>query len=168
MRRIDSFFSLTAAFQALIAEASLMAESYSRSYAMMHSLSVKDGSCLLSDAQAYRENIHTFRDQLACYVGSYIDLDKLGDTFAAGRLFNETVATMRSRAQKSLSSLRDCFYEHNDSRALLNAIEDLKNAANSYIDICIEVVETNPELKGQRKLFGVEELVERYDLFHLE
>lgn len=168
MRRIDSFFDLTAAFQALTAEASMIAESFSRSYAMMHSLKVKESSSLLSDAQAYRENIHIFRDQLSSYADSYINLDKLGDTFTTSRLFNEAVATMRSRAQKSLSRLRDCFYEHSDCRALLNTIEDLKNAANSYIDVCIEVVATNPELKGQRKLFGVEELVERYDLFHLE
>lgn len=168
MKRTDNFIDLTIAFQTLTAEASLIVESCSWCYAMTYTFHMRESGDLLGDVQTYRENIHAFRNQLAYYIDNYIDLDKLSDTHTTDKFFSEVVATMRSRAQKSLSNLRRCFNKYSNNQTLLDAIEDLKNATNDYIDLCINIIMTNPRLKRQRDLLGVETLIEKYDLHYLK
>lgn len=53
---------------------------------------------------------------------------------------------------KILDFLICCFDKYNNNKLLLEAIDDLKNATNDYIDLCINIIATNPKLKRQRDL----------------
>lgn len=75
---------------------------------------------------------------------------------------------MRNRAQKSMNNLKRCFNKYSNNRGLLEAIEDLKNTTNDYVDLCVTVIKTDSRLKSQRDIFGVDKLIEKYDLHHLK
>lgn len=129
---------------------------------------IKENNDLLGDVYTYRENIQAFRRQLKYYSKHYKDLDKLSDTQTTDKFFSEVVTTMRSRAQKSMNNLKRCFNKYSNNRELLEAVEDLKNTTNDYVGLCVIIIKTNSRLKSQRDIFGVDRLIEKYDLHHLK
>lgn len=165
MRIIDSFFDLTISLCALTAEASLLTEDFSWS-AATEKLHFKERK-LLGSVHTYRKNIQAFQRQLKYYVENYRDLDDFDDDHTTNKFFTETVATMRSRAQKSVNNLVRCFAKYSNNEALLEAVNDLIAATNEYIDLCVYIVKFNPRLRRQRELLGVDKLIEKYDLYHI-
>lgn len=100
------------------------------------------------------------------YNENYALFDDFGSIHTTDKYFTEIVAPMRSRAETSLNVFQRTATQHN-SEELIAAIEELKEAVNEYIKTCVRISEFNPRLEKLRNMYGVDRLIQKYNLLEL-
>lgn len=158
---IRTFGEATVGLQKLIAEGIKLCESLE--WRKISRLQEKDLN--LGDMYTYRTNIISYVNDLEYYSMHYLEMDikcmAISKTYTTEDYFTHTVATKRERSVKTLKILK----KKNVDEDVISLLIDTVNA---YIDLCVDVIIINPHLEGIRKRLGVERLLKKYELFHIE
>lgn len=163
---IRTFGEATIGFQKLLAEGTKLCEALTWiTYCRTNKIKLQEKDLLLGDLYTYRSSIISYINDLEYYSEHYLEFDLKNfsktKTYTTDNYFTTTVATKRERSVKTLKIIKR--YKNTEE-----ILELLVITTNNYIDLCIDILKVNPHLDYFRKKFGVEYLIKKYNLTHIE
>lgn len=163
---IKTFGEATVELQRLLADGINLCENIEWiKFSKEHRINLQEKDLMLGDIYTYRSNIVSYRNDLVYYSKHYMKMDiksfNRSKTYTTEDYFTNTVATKRERAVKALKILKKKTID-------VEILSLLFDAINSYIELCIDVIKINPRLEGIRKRVGLEKLLEKYELMHID
>lgn len=163
---IKNFGEATIGLQKILAQCMKLSENLNWVfYCKENQIKLQEKDLLLGDLYTYRTNINSYINDLEYYSEHYLEFDLKNlartKTYTTDNYFTFSVANKRKRAVEALKVLK----QYNNSEIV---IERLIYAVNYYIDLCIDILRYNPHLTYFREHYGIEYMIKKYNLYHIE